>query len=268
MSMLSDLVVLIKGAGEAASAIAHRLHRAGFKVCVTELANPLAVCRGSCYSEAIYEKIKTIEDVTSELVPVDVNEINRVWKEGSIPLVIDPDMTVKNLIKPDVLIDATMTKRKTKISMNDAPLVVGLGIGFTAGKDVHILVETHQGNNLGRVLFEGEAEKDTREPVVIGGLTFGRILWAEREGVFKTDCEIGEYVESGQVIAWMDDEPLKAPVAGILRGLIRGGFKVPANAKLIEVDPVNDRSVIDSIRDKHRAIAGGVLEAIMYKYNR
>ncbi|MFA7190815.1 MAG: selenium-dependent molybdenum cofactor biosynthesis protein YqeB [Dehalococcoidales bacterium] len=268
MSSLSDLVVLVKGGGEAASGVAHRLHRAGFKVCVTELANPLAVCRGSCFSEAIYEKTKTIEDVTAELVPLDAEAINRAWSEGKISLVIDPEMTVKKLVKIDVLVDATMTKQKANISMNDAPLVIGLGIGFTAGKDVHILVETHQGNDLGRVLFEGEAEKDTKEPLAIGGLTFGRIIWAEKEGVFTTECDIGEYVEAGQVIAWLDDEPLKAPVAGILRGLIRGGFKVPKNAKLIEVDPVNDRSVIDSIRDKHRAIGGGVLEAIMYKYNR
>jgi xanthine dehydrogenase accessory factor len=267
MRELSDLIVLIKGGGEIASGVAHRLHRAHLKVCMTELPNPLAVSRGTTYSEAIFDGTKTIEGVTAELIPASLDEINRVWQEDRLPIVIDPHMLVKDMLQPDVFIDAIMAKKNMGTKISDAPLVIGLGPGFCAGKDVHIVIETHQGNNLGRVLLRGEPEQDTREPVSVGGLTFERVIWAEQAGTFTTHNNIGDYVQAGQVIAWLDDTPLKAPLTGMLRGLIRSGVTVPPKAKLIEVDHVHDSSVCNVIRDKMRAIAGGVLEAIMLQCN-
>ena len=70
MKKLSELIVLIRGGGEVASAIAHRLHRSHFRVCLTEIANPLAVSRGTTFSEAIFDGVKVIEGVKAELVSV------------------------------------------------------------------------------------------------------------------------------------------------------------------------------------------------------
>jgi xanthine dehydrogenase accessory factor len=264
---LSELIVLIKGGGEVASGTAHRLHRSHFRVCLTEIASPLAVSRGTCFSEAVFDGVKTIEGVTAQLVSAPPEEIYQVWQQGNVPIVIDHQASVKEKIKPDVLVDATMAKRNTGTRIADAPLVIGLGTGFYAGRDVHIVVETNHSNNLGKVILEGEAEKNTGTPVEIGGLTRERVVWAPKAGTFNTEREIGDSVIAGEVVGQIGDLPLEAPIGGILRGLIRDGVKVSKGTKLIEVDPVNDRAVCFVIRDKMRAIGGGVLEAIMLRLN-
>ena len=264
---LSELIVLIKGGGEVASGIAHRLHCSHFRVCLTEIANPLAVSRGTAFSEAVFDGVKTIEGVTAQFVSVSPEEIYRAWQQGNIPIVIDPEASIKEKIKPDVLVDATMAKRNIGTEITDAPLVIGLGTGFYAGRDVHIMVETSHSNNLGKVTLEGEAEKNTGTPVAIGGLTKERVIWAPQAGIFTTNREIGDSVAAGEVVGQVADLPMEAPISGMLRGLMRDGVRISKNAKLVEVDPVNDRAICYVIRDKMRAIAGGVLEAIMLKFN-
>lgn len=264
---LSELRVLIKGGGEVASGIAHRLHCSHFQVCLTEVASPLAVSRGTAFSEAVFDGVKTIEGVTAQLVPASPQQIYEAWQQGKIPIVIDPEASIRERIKPDVLVDAIMAKRNTGTRITDAPLVIGMGPGFYAGRDVHIVVETNHSNNLGRVILEGEAEKNTGNPVEIGGLTRERVIWAPQEGTFTTEKDIGDSVVGGEVVGWVEGSPLKAPISGVLRGLLRSGVRVSTGAKLIEVDPVNDRAICFVIRDKMRAIGGGVLEAIMLRFN-
>ena len=75
----------------------------------------------------------------------------------------DPELAVKPLIKPDVLINAMMLNRQTNTRMTDAPLVIGIGPGFTAGVDVHLVIESNPGNNLGRVILEGESRRNRPE---------------------------------------------------------------------------------------------------------
>lgn len=267
MRRLSELTVLIRGGGEIASAIAHRSHRSHFRVCLTEIANPVAVSRGTTFSEAVFDEVKTIEGVTAELVSISLEEIYRVWEQRNIPIVIDPEASVKEELQPNVLVDATMVKRNIGTKITDARLVIGMGPGFYAGRDVHIVVESNHSNDLGKVILEGEAEKNTRTPVAIGGLTRERVIWAPKAGTFTTDREIGDSVVAGEVVGQVGDLGLQAPISGILRGLLRNGVKVSKNTKLVEVDPINDSAVCYVIRDKMRAIAGGVLEAIMLKFN-
>lgn len=262
---LSELIVLIKSGGEVASGVAHRLHCSHFRLCLTERANPLAVSRGTAFSEAAFDGEKTIEGVTAEVVSPE--EIYEVWQRGNIPIVIDPGASIKDQINPDVLVDATMAKRNTNTRITDAPLVIGMGAGFYAGRDVHIVVETNHSNNLGRVILEGEAEENTGVPVSIGGLTKERVVWAPQSGIFTTDREIGDQVVAGEVTGRVGGQLVEAPISGILRGLLRNGVRVSKGAKLVEIDPLNDRAICYVIRDKMRAIAGGVLEAIMLKLN-
>lgn len=264
---LSELIVLIKGGGEVASGIAHRLHRSHFRILLTEVARPLAVSRGTSYCEAVFDGTKTIEGVTARLVSSSPEEIFRAWNRGEIAIIVDPETSIREKIPPDVFVDATMMKRKTGIKITDAPLVIGVGPGFYAGRDVHYVIETNNSNNLGMVISSGEPEEDTGTPVSIGGMTKERVLWAQEAGTFYTDREIGEAVSAGEVVGRIGEQPLEAPVDGILRGLIRHGVKVPERAKLIEIDPVNNRDVCFFIRDRMRAIGGAVLEAIMTHYN-
>jgi len=265
-SELSRMVVLIKGGGEVASGVAHKLVRARFRVCLTETAQPLAVSRGVAFCEAVYDGEKEVEGVTARRAESGV-EILRLWREGRIAVIVDPETSVRKTLKPDVLVDAIMAKKNLGTKIGHAPLVIGLGPGFRAGKDVHMVVETNNSERMGRVILEGEAEKDTGIPVEIGGLTHERALHADGDGLFQADRDIGETIGAGEVVASVAGEPVKAEIGGIIRALLRSGIEVTKGTKLGEIDPSGNIEDCYTIRPRMRAIAGGVLEAIMMRYN-
>jgi xanthine dehydrogenase accessory factor len=263
---LNRLVVLIRGGGEVASGVAHKLARAHFRVCLTEIPEPLAVSRGVAFCEAIYDGEKEVEGVVVRRVE-SAGEINDVWQGSRISIIVDPEASVKDTLNPDVLVDAIMAKRNLGTKITDAPLVIGLGPGFQAGRDVHMVVETNNSENLGRVILIGEAERDTGIPIAIGGLTFERALHSPGDGLFQTDREIGDLVTAGEVVASVAEQPAKAEIDGVVRALLRSRTMVKKGTKLGEIDPSGDKGSCYTIRPRVRAIAGGVLEAILMRFN-
>jgi xanthine dehydrogenase accessory factor len=263
-----DLTILIRGAGEMASGVAHRLHQSHFKVCMLEIDQPLAVRREVSFCEAIYEGEKVVEGVQSKFISKP-EQISSVWKAGKIPLLVDPDLKrTKHFLKPDVLIDAIMAKKNLGTKIDDAPLVIGIGPGFTAGKDVHLIVETNRGHHLGKVIRNGSAEQDSGAPGEIGGYTVQRVLRTMKKGVFHPHKEIGDKVNKGSVVAVIDDFPAIAEISGIVRGLLHEGVEVKKGMKVGDIDPRGKRDLCFTISDKARAIAGGVLEAILCRFNK
>ena len=263
---LPQLVVLIRGGGEVASGVAHRLARAHFRVCLTETSHPLAVSRGVAFCEAIYDGEKEVEGVVARRVK-SADQIPEAWQESQIPIIVDPEALVRDTLKPQVLVDAIMAKRNLGTRITDAPLVIGLGPGFQAGKDVHMVVETNNSQSLGRVILNGEAERDTGIPLAIGGLTFDRVLHSPRDGLFQTDKGIGDPVTAGEVVAWVAEQPAKAEIDGVVQALLRSGIMVRKGMKLGEIDPSGNKEVCYTIRPRVRTIAGGVLEAILMRFN-
>ncbi len=267
MRNLSDLIILVRGAGEVGSAIAHRLYRSHFRVCITEAANPLMINRGCCFSEAVYDATKMIEGVTAEHTNPSLEQIYRTWRNQNIPIVVDPEMSLRALLKPDVLVNAMMLKRETNTKITDAPLVMGIGTGFTAGENVHIIVESKPGCNLGKLIFEGKTNEKVENASEINISSTPSVIRAEEAGVFTTGKNIGDMVVADEVIGYLGDLPLKAPVNGVLRGVLRNEVKVLGGTELAEIDPENNKLACYSFSDKARAISGGVLEAIMFSYN-
>ncbi len=263
---LTKLVILIKGGGEVASGVAHRLALAQCRVCMTEIPDPQAVSRGVAFSEAIYYGKKEVEGIVARHV-TSFPGITKAWQEGEIPIIIDPEASIKGTLNPEVLVDAIMAKRNLGTRISDAPLVIGLGPGFKARKDVHMVVETNNSQSLGKVILSGEAEKDSGVPITIDGLTFERVLHAPKDGLLKTDKKIGDTVAAGEEIAAVAGQPVKAGIGGVIRALLHSGTKVAKGTKLGEIDPSGDRDAAFAIRDRIRAIADGVLAAIAMRYN-
>ena len=264
---MDKLVVLIRGAGDIASGVAHRLHRSHFKICMTEIPHPLAVRREVAFSEAIYEGEKEVEGIRAKFISKP-EEIESVWKQGDIPILVDPDgKKMRHFLKPDVLVDAIMAKNNSAIQVNDAPWVIGLGPGFTAGKDVHVVIETNRGHYLGTMILNGTAEPDTGIPGEIGGYTIERVLRTMKKGTFHPQKSIGDRVSKGAVVAVVDDFPVIAKISGVVRGLLREGVEVRKGMKVGDIDPRGKKESCFTISDKARAIAGGVLEAILYRFN-
>lgn len=261
------LKVLIRGAGEMATGVAWRLHRSGFRCLMTEVERPLAVRRGVAFSEAVYDGEKVVEGVRAVLIR-SPSEVEGVWRRGEVAVLVDPEASCLREVRPDVLVDAIMAKRNLGTRKDQAPLVIGLGPGFRAGWDVHAVVETNRGHNLGRVIWNGEAEPDTGIPGAIGGYTVERVLRAPGQGVLRVEKGIGEEVREGEVVAWVGDLPVRARIPGVVRGMLRDGTEVTPGLKIGDIDPRGIREYCFTISDKARAIAGGVLEAILSRFNR
>ena len=265
---VEELVVLIRGAGEMASGVAHRLQQSHFKICMLEIPHPIAVRRGVSFCEAIDEGEKEVEGVQAKLISTP-KEIQSVWKEGKIPLLVDPDgKKTRSFLKPDVLIDAILAKKNLGTHIKEAPLVIGLGPGFTAGKDAHIVIETNRGQNLGKMILTGTVEPDTGIPGEIGGFTVERVLRTMKKGIFRPQKSIGDRVSKGSVVAVVDDFPVIAKISGVVRGLLREGVEARKGMKVGDIDPRGKRELCFTISDKARAIGGGVLEAILHWFNR
>jgi xanthine dehydrogenase accessory factor len=167
-----------------------------------------------------------------------------------------------------VLIDAILAKENRGTRLDDAHLVIALGPGFWAGRDAHFVIETNRGHRLGRVIEEGEAEPNTGIPGEIAGLTWERVLRAPCAGRFQSHRSIGDPVSQGEIVAEVEGIPIKANIPGVMRGLLRDGLKVKEKMKVGDVDPRGIQQHCFTISEKARAIGGGVLEAILRKYNR
>jgi len=260
---LSGSLVLIKGAGDLASGVAARLHRCGFAVIMTELPEPLMVRRMVCFGEAVYDGETAVEEIVARRVP-DVAGAQAALAERVIPVLVDPEAHCRSELAPDVLIDGIMAKRNTGTTRADAPRVIGLGPGFTAGVDCHAVVETHRGHWLGRVYWQGSALPDTGTPGEIGGtVVASRVLRAPTDGILEAHATIGDQVTTGQVVATVAGSELRAGCDGMLRGLIRSRARVAAGVKVGDIDPRAERAYCFTISDKSLAVGGGVLEAIL-----
>ena len=263
---LNDLVILVRGAGEMATGVAHRLASCHFKVCMTETLNPQAVRREVGFSEAIFDSDKEVEGTTAKRVE-SPDHILETWKEGKIPILIDPEAKVKDFLKPDVLIDAILAKKNLGTKMTDALLVIGLGPGFHAGKDVHLVIETNRGHNLGRIISNGEAEPNTGIPGSIAGYTEERVIRAPQDGNFKALKKIGDGVRANKKVGMIGNVEVRSRIAGVIRGLLRDGTEVWKGMKLGDVDPRGIKTHCYTISDKARTISGGVLQAILERFN-
>lgn len=256
------MLVVIRGAGDIASGIAIRLYHAGFSVVMTDIAMPTSIRRTVCFSEAIYKGVQRVEDVTARLA-ADITEVPAILDKKEIPVIVDPSADLCAVIEPDVVVDAILAKRNLGTTIDMADVVIGVGPGFTAGKDCHAVVETMRGHTLGRVITEGPAMANTNIPGLIGGFAGERVLRAPCDGIFQTVRQIGDSVQAGDTVAYVNDEPVVATLTGTLRGLLPSGVVVHQGMKSGDVDPRNESSYCKLVSDKALSVAGGVLEAIL-----
>jgi xanthine dehydrogenase accessory factor len=195
------------------------------------------------------------------------DDVRACWKKGYIAVCSDPEWKLPAKFHPDVVVDAILAKKNLGTAAGEAPLVLGLGPGFIAGQDVHMVVETNRGHHLGRIITDGCAEPNTGRPGSIKGYTQERVLRAPCEGEFRTARSIGELVKKGEPIGMVAANPIRAQIDGVLRGLIRSGTQVHPGLKIGDIDPRGNARFCHTISDKARAISGSVLEAILRVYN-
>lgn len=260
------MMILIKGAGDLATGIAYRLKKSGFDIVMTEIDKPTTVRRTVAFSQAVFDNEIVIEGIKG----VKVNNINEIYKEinqGNIPIIIDEKAEIIKELRPDVVVDAIIAKKNLGTSIDDAPIVIGVGPGFEAKVDCHLVVETKRGHYLGKVIEEGSAIPNTGVPGNIGGYTKERIIRASSNGKIKPVVSIGDFVKKGDIVAYVDGVEVLAQIDGIVRGMLQEGIEVFKGMKSGDIDPRCEKDHCFTISDKARSIGGAVLEAIMYMKN-
>ena len=277
---VDSALVIIRGAGDLATGVALRLYRMGFPVVMTEIGEPLAVRRSVALAEAIFAGQTSVEGVVGQRMTLAEVVRRRAEQETApasprnIPVIVDPEGVSLVQLRPTIVVDGIMAKRNTGTRMSDAPIVVGLGPGFWAGRDCHAVIETNRGHNLGRVIWHGSAEADTGQPGPVSGVAAGknqlvptRVLRAPCQGRVMDSLAIGSQVTAGMRIADVEDEQgrresITAPFDGVLRGLVHTSVPVTMGMKIGDLDPRIEAVYCQTVSDKALAIGGGVAEAI------
>lgn len=256
------MLVVIKGAGDLATGVAMRLWRSGIQVVMTETNAPTAIRRTVAFSDAVRTGRTQVEDVEAVRAESPDHALE-ILRGGRIPVLADPEAQCIGALQPDAVVDAILAKRNVGTAIDDAPIVIGLGPGFTAGSDCHAIVETKRGHSLGRVLHEGSAIPNTGIPGMIGGVGEERVLRAPADGTFHATRRIGDMVSAGDTIATVAGEPMVTPISGVLRGLLPDDTVVHKGMKSGDVDPRGNASYCCTVSDKALSVGGGVLEAIL-----
>lgn len=262
-----DDIIIVRGAGDIATGIAHRLYRCGFRLLLTEIENPMVVRRFASFANAVLTdewEVEGVRGVKAECI----EDIYKIWNDNHIPILCDRECKILEQIKPLAVVDAILAKRNTGTRRDMASITIGVGPGFEAGEDVDAVVETKRGHYLGKVIYKGAACDDTGIPGDIMGYSQERVLRAPVSGVIANIHEIGDMVKQGDVVAFVADEPVKSKIDGVIRGLITDNTQVQEGLKIGDIDPRGIREYCFTISDKSRAVAGGVLEAIIAQKNK
>jgi xanthine dehydrogenase accessory factor len=259
-------LVLIKGAGDLASGIALRLHRCGYRIIMTDIPVPTTVRRTVAFSPAVYLGETKVEEVTGVLCR-NAEEALRTAAARKVAVMVDPQAKIREELHPDVVVDAILAKYNLGTQITDAPIVIGVGPGFTAGVDCHCVVETKRGHYLGRCIWQGSAIPNTGIPGNIGGYTTERIIRAAADGIFRGNVAIGAQVKEGDIVGFCETDtasvPVPALIDGVVRGLLQDGVPVTAGLKSGDIDPRCAVEHCFTVSDKATSIGGGVLEAIL-----
>lgn len=257
------MLILVKGAGDLATGTAVRLYRAGFQVVMTDIAQPTAVRRTVAFSQCIYDGQTTVEGITARKAE-NRDQVRDILAAGEIPVLVDPQAAILAQLPFMVVVDAILAKKNLGTTISDAPIVLALGPGFTAGTDCHGVIETKRGHDLGRLILEGSAIPNTGVPGDVGGYTKERIIRAPADGPFEPVAQIGQQVNLGDVVAKVNGIPVTAQLTGIVRGMLPAGIPVTDGMKSGDIDPRCEVRHCFTVSDKARAIGGGVLEGILY----
>ena len=250
-----------------ASGVALRLVRSGFRVCITELPEPLAVRRGVSFCEAVFAGRSEVEGLVGR----------RVVRQRRSPALLGGW--------------GSAGRHRHRVRHPQGPVARCRG-GCDPGqaKHRHDPRRCAPGHRAGpRVSCrKGCARRRRDKPRASPGkgdrrgrgraryghprrcrrLHLGEGSAGTGRGRFRGKKQIGETVEKGEVVAEVDGVPLEAAISGVLRGILHDGLTAEPNMKVGDMDPRGTREHCLTVSEKARAIGGAVLEAVLRKYNR
>lgn len=255
-------LALVLGTNEIASAAAVALHNARHAVVLCHDPFPPVIRRGMAFHDAIYGDLAVIEDIRGERADSLV-EIVRVLTTPATVAVTTLSLTALIAMRrPDVLIDARMQKhRVTPDFRGIGRLTIGLGPNFMTASNCDIAIETHP-SGTGGIVTQGSTRPADGHARELGGAARERFIYSSRAGLWHTAVDIGMRVFRGFVVGHLGGEAVHAAIDGTLRGIARDATQIPANVKIVEIDPRGRNGQWTGIDERGRAIAKAAVDAI------
>ncbi|WP_024880212.1 hypothetical protein [Methylosinus sp. LW3] len=257
--MNKELCILVCGVGERASAVARRLIGEGYATVLHQERPPRALRRRMCYADAWFDGIATLGGVEARRADRPTEFLCGMQTRQFLPLLLRPFDEVVERWPWDVIVSAPdHDGRPARSLANVAELTIGVGSGFVAGADCDLVIAT-DGLDPGAVLRSGDAPPSRREADRLA-LDYWDVI-AMTEGALAARKTIGERVEAEEILGFIGEEPVRAPVAGRISGLARPDQMAPAGAPIAEI-ATSDRAPIAGVSDSNKLIARGVSFAV------
>ena len=261
-NLLKRPLAIVLGTNEIASAVGVYLQRTHRAVVLAHDPYPPVIRRALAFHDVLYGEAKSIEGVTASRIDRIADAAGVLAAPARIAIT-RMGLTDLLILGPlDVIVDARMQKHAARPDFRGlARMVIGLGPGFTVGKNCDLAVETKP-LKIGVLVAGGTTAPADCTPETIGGFSRERFVYAPLEGCWRTPFELGGRVYKGMPIGHIDRERIIAPIDGILRGIARDGTEMPEGVQLVEVDPRIYRRWQMTIEDRPRLIAEATLRAL------
>lgn len=267
--------ICIIGTGPVGTACALRLFRAGFPVIMVEKQPPLDIYQHSTFSSAYFSGRRTIDEITARTLP------------GAIEAGMAADIAVQEFILYQIKnreIALLTTEQASFLKTVQPAYAVYSNSSFHSEINEHLpdectlitLGQNPPGESRYRIadndLYLGRVEY----PFLDNRLASGASESSERKnkefvraplgGVFTSLKQIGDAVYEKEEIGRINDIPILAPLSGWIAGLLNSGLLIPAKTVFAEIHKASKKAA-KIIEPQAFAIAGGVLEAILYDIN-
>ena len=255
-------LAIVLGLNEIASAVATQLTRAGHAVAMSHDPFPPVIRRAMSFHDALFGDAANVEGVRGERAESAIEfatVLSRPRRVAVTPLDLTDLLAIRS---PFALIDARMQKHRVTPDFRGlARTTVGLGPNFVVGVNCDVAIETKPARN-GSIVADGATEAADGQARALGGVGRERFVYSEHGGLWHTPVDIGMRVFKGFVLGHLDGRPVQASIDGVLRGLARDGTRMPANVKLLEIDPRGRKAKWTGIDERGREIANAVVSAI------
>jgi xanthine dehydrogenase accessory factor len=257
------LRILVRGSGDIGSVVAHRLFQAGYAVVIHDIPHPTSANHKLAFTDAFFAGHATLDGVYAQRIKKRSLLRGMLAAHEILPVTTINITILLHAIRPQVLVDARMKKHcQPESQIRLAPLTIGLGPNFIAGKTVHLAVETDWGGSLGQVIVHSATKPLMGESKSIQGHTCDRYLYVPTASSFLTPHEIGDAAAQGKEIACIGEAALHAPISSDLRELTRDDVPVKFKTKIIGIGPRTDNPKISGIAGRPTRIAQGVLQVV------
>jgi hypothetical protein len=257
-----DSPIVVLGTDDIASAVAHALFLAGWSAVLARDPVIPVLRRRMAFDDALVRGETELAGLRARGA-VSMLSVMQVLHDGGLLAVTDipaDDLLCLGLVRG--VVDARMRRHERKADLRAvAGFAVGLGPGYAAGENVHIAIETAP-EATGDIIREGPTLAAHGRPDPIAGVGYERFSLARWDGIWRTPHAIGDAVTAGAVVGSCAGTPVRAPLGGRLRGLVRDGSTAPAGTRLLEVDPRGDAGQWSGIPPRAARIAEATLQAV------